>query len=243
MEIIPGLGLRGGRWVPLRASYSEADKAYSEGPVVKAGELERDGARWIHLVDLDGAKAGRPRQLGLMRSVMSRVHCKVQVGGGFRTEVFIQEALRSGAARVVVGTRAIAEPMWLDDVLALHGNDTILVSIDCVAGIVAVEGWESRTSISPTEIGTRLRKQGVERIAYTDVSADPTQMEAPNFPAIEAMAAKSGLRLIVSGGIRKLEHLETLQQKLGDRLEGVIVSRGIGDETFELGKALSRFSS
>jgi phosphoribosylformimino-5-aminoimidazole carboxamide ribotide isomerase len=241
MDIIPALGLKEGRWVTLSPRPGEDPKPYPDGPVVKAGEMEKLGVRWIHMVDLDGAKAGRPRQLGLMRSVMSRVRCKVQIGGGFRTEVFILDALRSGAARVVLGTRAISEPMWLDDVLAMHGNEQVLVSVDCIQGIVAIEGWETQTSLSAPLIGERLRKQGIERIVYTDIVTEPA--DGPNIEALEALVEKSWLRLIVSGGIRRLDQVEVLRQRLGDRLEGVIVDRGIPDGSFDLAQALARFSS
>jgi phosphoribosylformimino-5-aminoimidazole carboxamide ribotide isomerase len=241
MDIIPALGLKGGRWVALTAKPGEDHKPYPDGPVVKAGEFEKLGTKWIHMVDLDGVKIGRPRQLGLMRSVISRVKCKVQLGGGFRTEVFLLDALRSGASRVVLGTRAISEPIWLDDVLAAHGNEQILVSIDCILGMVAIEGWETRTSLSASVIGERLRKQGIERIVYTDIVIDDAHTAGPNLAAVEEMAEKSGLRLIVSGGIRRLEHVEALKTRLGDRLDGVIVDRGIAEGTFDLAAAVKRF--
>ena len=243
MDIIPALGLKGGRWVAINARFGQPPKPYPDGPVVKAGEFEKLGAQWMHLVDLDGARIGRPRQLGLMRSVMSRVRLKAQLGGGFRTEVFIQDALRSGASRIVLGTRAVGEPMWLDGVLALHGNERILVSVDCVQGIVVVEGWETQTALSAPAIGERLRKQGVERIIYTDIVPDGAKRDGPNVAAAEEMAEKSGLRLIVSGGIRRVEHVEVLHQRLGDRLEGVVIDRGIPDGTFDLAKALAKYQT
>jgi phosphoribosylformimino-5-aminoimidazole carboxamide ribotide isomerase len=241
MDIFPSLGLAGGRWVASRAQPGEANKPYPDGPVVKAGELEKLGARWLHLVDVDGARGGRPRQLGLMRSVMQRVGCKVQIGGGFRTELFIDEALRSGAARVVLGTRAIGEPMWLDTVLGHYGHERILVSVDCIRGIVSVEGWETQTMHTASSTGERLAKQGVERIVYTDLGADMPGQDGPDLAGVQELAERSGLRLIVSGGVRRLEHIEQLSARLGDRLEGVIVDRGFVDGTLDLAKAFARY--
>jgi phosphoribosylformimino-5-aminoimidazole carboxamide ribotide isomerase len=156
--------------------------------------------------------------------------------------VFIDEALRSGAARVVVGTRAISDPAWLDTVLARYGNEQILVAIDTIQGIVSVEGWETQTMMTAPTIGLRLRKQGVERIIYQDLGAFASGMAGVNFGPVEELVQKSGLRLIVSGGIRKLEHLEELRRRLGEHLDGAIVDRGIAEGTFDLALAFARIA-
>ena len=145
---------------------------------------------------------------------------------------------------MVLGTRAVSDPRWLDDVINRYGHDKVVVSVDSVGGIVAIDGWETRTSLSVGALGSRLHSQGVERIVFTDILADHEDSgSAPDYMAIERMAVESKLRLIVSGGVRRIEHLEELYQRLGDQLEGVIVARGIADETFDLKKAIELYQN
>lgn len=209
MELIPAIDLRDGRCVRLVQGDFERTTVYGDDPVAMARHWQDAGATRLHIVDLDGAKAGQPTQTAIIARMVRAVAVPVQLGGGLRTAQAVQTALDLGITNVILGTAAATNPEFIAELVAQHGP-AISVGIDARNGMVATEGWLHSGAIEATCLAQHMADLGVQRIIYTDISRDGTLSE-PNFAATEALIKPAGPAIIASGGITQIEHLIRLQ--------------------------------
>lgn len=237
MLILPAIDLREGRCVRLYQGRPEAETIYSTDPVAVARGWEARGARWLHVVDLDGAFAGRPRNMEIIAAIIKGVRIPVQVGGGIRTMKSLKALFAAGAARAVLGTVAITNPELVGEAVALFG-ERVVVGIDSREGRVAVEGWAATVEEEVVAFAGRIAAQGVKRAVFTDISRDGT-LQGPNLAAIRDMAKMSGLKVIASGGIASLDDIRALRSLEKDGVEGAILGRALYNGNFTLEEALA----
>ena len=221
--VIPAIDLRGGRCVRLRQGRAEEETVFSEDPVATARDWQAQGALRLHVVDLDGAFAGRPAQTPLIRAVIDALDIPVSVGGGLRDLAAVAAALDAGARWAVVGTRAALDPAFLGEVCEAHA-DRIIVAVDAVDGRVAVDGWKRVLDLEATALARDAAAAGAAAILYTDVARDGTQV-GPNVWTTEAVARASGIPVLASGGVGALDDI--LQLAALEGVEGVIVGRAL----------------
>jgi phosphoribosylformimino-5-aminoimidazole carboxamide ribotide isomerase len=236
--LYPAIDIRGGRAVRLVQGDYERETPFDDDPADAARRWAAEGARALHVVDLDGARAGSPANLGDLRRICAAVDATVQFGGGLRSAEGIEAAIEAGAARLVVGTAAIFDPA-LVEAAAAERPGAIIVSVDARAGKVAVEAWERETEITPAELVAELAGRGIDRFLYTPVEVDGT-LSGPSLEALRPVASaaeRAGAKLIYSGGIGELDHLRELVALELPALDGVVVGRALYEGRFSVAEA------
>jgi phosphoribosylformimino-5-aminoimidazole carboxamide ribotide isomerase len=234
VEIVPAIDILQGRCVRLQQGDYARQTVFADDPCEVAQRWQALGATRLHVVDLDGARAGLPTNQAVIRELTRRVSVPVQVGGGIRTLTAARAYLEEGGAdRVVIGTSAVREPALVAD-LCQRWPERIVVAVDARDGVVAIEGWQEASGIEVAELVARLEELGVRRLLYTDISRDGMLTE-PNFEAIARLISNSDLCIIASGGVATLDHLRTLRE-IG--VEAVIIGRALYTGAIELGDAL-----
>ncbi|MFN2611761.1 MAG: 1-(5-phosphoribosyl)-5-[(5-phosphoribosylamino)methylideneamino]imidazole-4-carboxamide isomerase [Solirubrobacterales bacterium] len=238
MILYPAIDIRGGKAVRLTQGDYDRETAYDDDPVDAATRWVAAGARWLHVVDLDGARAGEPRNLDHVRRIVAAVPAKIQLGGGLRDSGRIEEAISAGVERVVIGSAAVDDPERVSAVAAAH-PDRVVVSVDARAGRVSRQGWTEATAIRPHELIKGLSDRGINRFIYTPVESDG-MMEGPGLHGLEEVvdtAAEAGATLTYSGGIGSLDHLRDLIALDLAALTGVIVGRALYEGRFTVSEA------
>lgn len=235
MILYPAIDILDGRAVRLTQGEYGSETAYEDDPVVAAVRWARAGATWLHVVDLDGAKAGEPVNLSHVRRIVAAVDVPIQLGGGLRDSGKVEEAFSTGVERVVLGTAAIRDPEMAGAIASVHG-DRVVGAVDARGGKVAAEGWTEPGRVGPAELASQLRAQGIERLIYTPVEVDGT-MEGPDVASMRAVAEASDAELIYSGGIGSLEDLRMLAGLGIASLGGVIVGRALYEGRFGVAEA------
>jgi phosphoribosylformimino-5-aminoimidazole carboxamide ribotide isomerase len=233
MEIVPAIDIRGGRCVRLYQGDYGRETVFADDPVEVARRWQDEGAPRLHVVDLDGAREGRPVNAELVGRIVAVARVPVQVGGGLRDMPAIQRYLDTGVGRVVLGTAAVRDRTLLAEALAQYGQ-RIVVSVDARAGQVAVQGWEQETQLAAAELIGELAALGVPRFVYTDTARDGT-LEGPDFAAIESLMAGIRAPVIYAGGVSRIDDLVRLAP-LG--LEGAIVGKALYTRDIILREAL-----
>ena len=235
LEIVPSIDLRGGRVVRLKQGDYARQVSYDVDPVEAARAFAEAGARWAHLVDLDGAKEGRPVQTDLISRIISRCGLKVEAGGGVRSVGDIRSLLDAGAARVVIGTRAVEDWEWFDD-LAHHGefDRKIVLALDAREGIIATRGWTQSAVLVATDVARRVNGWPLAAILYTDVNLDG-MLQGPNLAYTRALAEAGDVPVIASGGVASLEHIRQLMDL---PIWGAIIGRALYEGTLDLREAV-----
>ncbi|MET0851604.1 MAG: 1-(5-phosphoribosyl)-5-[(5-phosphoribosylamino)methylideneamino]imidazole-4-carboxamide isomerase [Candidatus Rokuibacteriota bacterium] len=231
--IIPAIDLRSGRCVRLRQGRAEDETVFSDDPVATARRWQSEGAARLHVVDLDGAFAGRPAQTELVRSIIAALDVPAQVGGGLRDVPAVEAVLEAGARWAVVGTRAALDPAFLGEVCGAF-EDRIIVAVDATDGRVAVDGWRRVLDLDATALARDAAAAGAAAILYTDIARDGTEA-GPNLWSTEAVARAAGIPLLASGGVGSLEDLHQLANLQG--VEGVIVGRALYSGAIDLRRA------
>jgi phosphoribosylformimino-5-aminoimidazole carboxamide ribotide isomerase len=241
VNLYPAIDILGGNAVRLQRGDFDASTVYDADPVEAAMGWVRQGAERLHVVDLDGAKAGEPVNVERLRAIAAQTGVPVQYGGGLRSAQAIGAALEAGAARVVIGTAAMTDPGLVQAALDGHGPERIVVGVDVREGGVATHGWLQASKVPAAEALAALRGRGVERFAFTDIDHDG-MLDGPDLAAVEDAARAVGDgQLIVSGGIGSLEHLGALarlrEERGLDAIEGVIVGKALYERQFTVGEA------
>ena len=244
---MPAIDLLGGQVVRLTQGRYDAVTVYGSSPAKVAQRFERDGATWIHIVDLDGAKLGEPKNLDALRAICSATKCSIQFGGGVRSLPVMERLFELGVKRVVLGTSAIQNPFLIYEAVKAFGQDRIAVAIDVREGKVAVKGWTETEEISPAEIGKRLCDAGVRWFVYTDILRDG-MLTSPNFEAIAQFAEAirvtgdkghgTRVNVIASGGVTEIEHIKCLKAMEPLGVVGCIVGRALYEGKLSLKDAL-----
>jgi phosphoribosylformimino-5-aminoimidazole carboxamide ribotide isomerase len=231
--LYPAIDIRDGHAVRLTQGDYGRETVYDDDPVEAARRWLDQGARALHVVDLDGARAGEPRNLEHVQRIAAQAEVTVQVGGGLRDGEAVAAALEAGADRVVLGTAALAEPQLVAALAEEHG-ERIVVGVDARHGHVAVEGWGRETAATPAQTVADLAGRGVRTFVFTPVEVDGT-LGGPNLEDLEEVsraAAEAGVGLIYSGGVGSLDDLRELRERGPEALAGVIVGRALYEERF-----------
>ena len=235
MILYPAIDVRDGHAVRLMRGDYDQETVYDADPAEAARRWAAEGARYLHVVDLDGAREGRPMNLEAVERIASAVDVLVQVGGGLRSKEAIDAALNAGAARVVLGTAAMRDRELVGAALDAHG-ERLVISVDARGGRVAVEGWtESGDDDVATAVG-ELSSEGVRHFMFTPIDVDGT-MEGPGIGELRRVADATESELIYSGGVGELAHLRTLASEAPANVTGVIVGRALYEGRFTVAEA------
>ena len=237
MLLYPAIDIRGGQTVRLLQGDYERETTYDSDPVDAARRWADEGAEFLHVVDLDGAKAGEPRNLEAVRRIAESVACPVQVGGGVRDAASVSAVLAAGAARVVIGTAALRDPQFLDAALEEHG-ESVVVSVDTRGGRVSLHGWTQTSDVEAPAAVADLTQRGVQRFLCTAIEVDGT-MEGPAIRELNQIAAATSAQVIASGGVGKLSHLEELARETAPNVEGAIVGRALYERKFTVAEGIT----
>ena len=236
MRLYPAIDILDGNAVRLVRGDFAARTVYETDPLGAAGAWVKAGARHLHVVDLDGARSGEPVNLEHLRRISAELDVDVQFGGGLRSAQSVRDALGAGAARVLLGTAAFTDPDLLEEVLAVHGPERVLVSVDARGGRVATAGWTARTELSAQDALRSLCGRGVRRFVFTDVDRDG-MLEGPDLAEVRRLAGAVDAALVYSGGIGRLADLEDLARLRAPNLDGVIVGKALYEQRFTVAEA------
>lgn len=234
MELIPAIDLLGGKVVRLRKGDYAAVTVYSDDPPAQAARFHRAGARRLHVVDLDGARDGRPTNVAVIQAILRAAPLRVQVGGGIRDEAIAERWLAAGVERVVLGTAAVKQPELVCRLCERHPQG-VVVALDARAGEVAVEGWLEGTGRSVAELARQVDAWGAAAILHTVIDRDGTH-EGPDVAATAALQAQVRVQVIASGGIGSLEHIRALAAA---GVRAAVCGRALYSGDFTLEEALA----
>ncbi len=238
MTIYPAIDIKGGRCVRLAQGRADRETVYASDPAEVAAQFQSAGAAWVHVVDLDGAFAGEPKNLAAVGAMVAR-GLAVQFGGGLRTRAAVEHALGLGIRRAIIGTRAAESEAFVGELVQAFG-DRIAVGIDARNDRVAVNGWVDATATGTIALARRMDALGVRTLIHTDIAADG-MMTGPNDAAQEAMLAAVGCRVIASGGVGCREDVARLleMKKRRPNLDGVIIGKALYERRVELAELLA----
>jgi phosphoribosylformimino-5-aminoimidazole carboxamide ribotide isomerase len=236
MILLPAIDIRDGRAVRLERGDFDRETVYADDPLEAARSFVDAGAKSLHVVDLDGARAGEPVNLEHLRRIAGELAVPVQYGGGLRSLVVVREALAAGAARVVLGTAAYSDVEFLDAVVGTWGVRAV-VAIDVRGGHVSVAGWEKTTQMLPADVIERMQRRGVKQFVYTNVDRDG-MLEGPDLDEVRRVSGVIRGRFVYSGGIGSLEDLVALRELRLVNLAGVISGKALYERRFTVGEGV-----
>jgi phosphoribosylformimino-5-aminoimidazole carboxamide ribotide isomerase len=234
--IYPAIDMRGGKCVRLLQGDYNKETVYGDSPFEMARLFAKQGAQWIHMVDLDGAKEGRRIHDRFVIEVVRQLKVNVQVGGGIRTEEDVAYYLDNGVARVILGSAAISNPSFVKKMLTTYG-ERIAIGIDAKNGYVATEGWLNTSNVKAKELGKELAEAGAQTFIFTDIATDG-MLSGPNIEAVADMARATGRNVIASGGVRSLHDLRTLKPFVHEGVTGAIIGKALYTNQFTVAEAL-----
>lgn len=237
MKLFPVIDVKNGYCVRMRQGQFQDIEVYSHFPAQIAQNWEKLGASFVHIVDLDGALLGHSVNGDIIKEVVSAVSIPVQVGGGIRTIMDIENLLNLGVARVVIGTKAAENPTFVKEAVNTFGSDKILAGIDAKNGMVAIEGWGKMSSYNAVTLAKKMKESGVKTIVYTDIMKDG-MLQGPNLEHTKEIIDATGLDIIVSGGISSLKDLESLNEI---NAYGVLIGKALYENRLDLKIAIELF--
>jgi len=236
MIIFPAIDIRGGKCVRLTEGRFDAETVFADNPLDMARRWANEGAEYLHVVDLDGALAGKPVNLDIVKAIAREVDIPLQLGGGIRTLESIAALLDAGVSRVILGSVAVKQPELVKGACDKF-QDRVVVGIDARNGQVAVEGWGVAGGIEAEELAVKMAAVGVARIIYTDISRDGT-LAGVNVAATSSLAKAAGIPVIASGGVSNLDDIIAVRAAESDGLEGVIIGKALYTGGVSLQEAL-----
>ena len=237
MIIFPAIDIRGGKCVRLFKGDFAQETVFGDKPEEMAAKWQAQGGKFLHLVDLDGALAGKSQNLDTIKKILAAVDIPVELGGGIRTMENIDEVLALGVRRVILGSVAVKNPELVKEACSKYG-DRIVVGIDAKDGIVAVDGWGVSGNVDAVELAKKMADAGVKTIIYTDISRDGT-LSGVNVEATARLARESGINVVASGGVSSIEDIKALLPYEKDGIEGVIVGKSIYTGSLDLKEAIA----
>ena len=237
MKLYPAIDIKDGKCVRLTQGLFDLVKTYDDDPVRVALEWERAGAEFIHLVDLDGARLGRGVNRDVIKRLAKAVTIPVQLGGGIRSVFDLEEVLSLGVYRGIIGTKAVSDPEFIKNCIDRFGSEHVVVGIDAKNGYVATHGWEEVSSSLATDLGKQMAGLGVRTIVYTDISKDG-MLSGPNVEATKEMSDKTGIDIIASGGMSKMDDLDSINAA---GIHGAIIGKALYEKKIDLKEAVKRF--
>lgn len=237
MLVIPAIDLKNGQCVRLEQGLMERDTVYSSDPAATARRWQEEGGELLHIVDLDGAFAGVPKNRAAIEAILKAIAIPAQLGGGIRDLATIEAYLALGLSRVIIGTAAQREPQLVSEACRLFPG-RIVVGIDAKNGLVAVQGWAEVTNVTAVELARRFAGDGVAAIIYTDIARDG-MLQGPNLEATRALAEAAGIPVIASGGVSSLRDIENLLAIEQYGVTGVITGKAIYSGSLDLREAVA----
>ncbi|MEH7439227.1 1-(5-phosphoribosyl)-5-[(5-phosphoribosylamino)methylideneamino]imidazole-4-carboxamide isomerase [Neobacillus drentensis] len=235
ITIYPAIDMRGGNCVRLLQGDYDKETIYGDSPFDMAKSFAANGAEWIHMVDLDGAKDGKRVNDRFVIETAQKLNVKVQIGGGIRSEEDILHYLENGVDRVIIGSIAVSNPDFAMEMINKYGGK-IAIGIDAKNGYVATHGWLDTSELRAVDLGKRFADAGAETFIFTDIATDGT-LSGPNIEAVCQMAEVTGKNVIASGGVSSLEDLKALASEKG--ISGAIVGKALYENRFTLKEALA----
>jgi phosphoribosylformimino-5-aminoimidazole carboxamide ribotide isomerase len=235
MDILPAIDLRSGRCVRLLQGDYNRQIDYADDPVAVAKQFEQAGAHWLHLVDLDGAKEGRPCNVDVAERILANTNLRLEFGGGLRDSASVEALVQAGAARCVIGTKALEDWDWFRELV--HRPDfqhKIALGLDARDGKLAVRGWLEQKEETAVELAQRVNGWPLGAIIYTDIAKDG-MMSGPNIEATGALAGESSVPVIASGGVTNIEDVRQLSKL---PLGGIIIGRALYEKHIDLAEAI-----
>ncbi|MEK6727021.1 MAG: 1-(5-phosphoribosyl)-5-[(5-phosphoribosylamino)methylideneamino]imidazole-4-carboxamide isomerase [Deltaproteobacteria bacterium] len=236
MLVIPAIDIKGGKCVRLVQGKMDQETVYSTSPVEVAKKWQSLGAEYLHIVDLDGAVAGEPKNTDAVEAIADAVSIPFQVGGGIRDIEAINLYLTMGASRIILGTAALEKTWFVRDVCEQH-HGQILVGIDARDGKVAIKGWEELTNKAAIELAKELEDAGVAGIIYTDISRDG-MLKGPNIEGTKSLAQSVKIPIIASGGVSNIDDIKRLKEIESAGVVGVITGKAIYTGSLDLREAI-----
>ncbi len=237
MRLYPAIDIKNGQCVRLRQGVFEDTTVYANEPYQVAMEFEADGAKFLHIVDLDGALRGTGANDEALKKIVEHVNIPVEIGGGIRTMQDIEHRLNLGVSRVILGTKAVESPDFVKEAVEKFGADKIVVGIDAKDGMVAIKGWETISNTDAVSLALSMKDLGVKTIIYTDISKDG-MLCGPNFVQTARMVEITGMDIVASGGVSCMNDLIQLEN-IG--VEGAILGKAIYEKRVDLKEAAARF--
>ncbi|MED4204555.1 1-(5-phosphoribosyl)-5-[(5-phosphoribosylamino)methylideneamino]imidazole-4-carboxamide isomerase [Neobacillus mesonae] len=240
LTIYPAIDMRGGKCVRLLQGDYDKETVYGDSPFDMAAQFANDGAEWIHMVDLDGAKDGRRvNDRFVIEAAKKLPNVNIQIGGGIRTEADIVHYLENEVDRVIIGSIAVNNPEFVIEMIKNYG-EKIAIGIDAKNGFVATHGWLETSEVKAIELGKRFAEAGAETFVFTDIATDG-MLSGPNIDAVCKMAEVTGKNVIASGGVSSLDDLKELAQ--AQIISGAIIGKALYEKRFTLKEALKEGSS
>jgi phosphoribosylformimino-5-aminoimidazole carboxamide ribotide isomerase len=236
MILFPAIDLKDGQCVRLVQGDMTRATIFNADPAAQARAFAEQGFDYLHVVDLDGAFAGKPMNAEAVRGILGRVKVKLQLGGGIRDLKTVRGWLESGVARVIIGTAAVSDPAFVREAARLYPGQ-IAVGVDARNGLVAIEGWARTSDISALDLGRRFEDAGVAAIVYTDIARDGA-LAGLNLESTVALADQVGIPVIASGGLASIEDIRRLTEPKCARLAGAIAGRALYDGRLDPREAL-----
>lgn len=239
--VYPAIDIRNGKCVRLIQGDYEKETIYGHSPLEMASRFAEEGASWIHLVDLDGAREGKKVNGGHVISIADKLDVKVQVGGGIRTEKDVYDYLSQGIERVILGASAVSNTEFVKKMLKAYGGH-IAIGLDARDGFVSTEGWLETSSVRAEELGRELANEGAEVFIFTDIATDG-MLSGPNINSTVELARATGKQVIASGGVSSLADLEALASRASEGVSGAIVGKALYTNQFTVAEALERVAA
>jgi len=237
MIIIPAIDIIEEKVVRLEKGNFSKEKAYSDDPLQVAKNWEKKGAKFLHIVDLDGAREGRIKNSNIIVKIIEALKIPCEIGGGLREASDIEYFLKKGAARAVIGTKAFEDTEYFEK-LVHKFNERIVVSVDFSDNKVVKKGWQEKTDLKPLDAIKSMEKIGVTRIVVTDIKTDG-MLKGPNIKRLREILDATKILIIASGGISSLEDIKKLNEIKNNRLEGVIIGKALYEGKIDLKKAIA----
>lgn len=234
--IYPAIDMRGGKCVRLLQGDYDKETVYGDSPFEMAKKFAVEGASWIHMVDLDGARDGKRVNDQFAIQAAKELGVNVQIGGGIRSEEDIHHYLENGVSRVIIGSIAVSNPVFAQEMVRKYGAK-IAIGLDAKDGFVATHGWLNTSEVSAVDLGKRFADAGAETFIFTDIATDGT-LSGPNVEATRKLALETGKSVIASGGVSSLDDLGALFQLREDGVSGAIVGKAIYEGRFSVKAAL-----
>ena len=242
MLLIPAIDIKEGKCVRLRQGLMEDSTVFSDSPLAMADKWVELGAKRIHLVDLDGAFAGKPANADVINAIAEKhPNVPIQIGGGIRDEKTIQAYIDAGVQYVIIGTRAANEPEFISEIASEYGQN-LIIGLDAKDGIVAVDGWAKLTKHNVVDLAKRFENDGVQAIIYTDIARDG-MMQGVNLEATKHLAESANIPIIASGGVTNMTDLIELQKIESSGISGVITGRAIYEGTLDFAEGQAYLDS
>ncbi len=236
MQIYPAIDIIDGKAVRLSQGSFDNVTVFNDTPADAAKDWVDAGATYIHIVDLDGARYGKTFVIDIIKDIKSKYNIKIETGGGVRTMKDIDDRIEAGASRVIIGTAAVKNPELVKEAVEKYG-DKIAVGVDAKNGMVAISGWEEVSNVTAVDLCLKMKSYGVNTVIYTDISKDG-MMSGPNIESTKDLIEKTGMDIIASGGVSKIEDVENVNNI---NAAGVIIGKALYNGALDLKEVIDRF--